>query len=232
MESYRVPWAFDEEAVEVLRHFTRLKCRLMPYLYEMAKQASQTGVPMLRAMFLEFPDDPGTACLDQQYMLGDALLVAPVFTKEGAVDVYLPRGRWTHLLSGEEKAGGWHHEMHDVFGLPLYVRENTLLAVGARDDTVDYDHADGVTLELYALGDGCSATCVVSSIDGRSLVATAQRQGREIVLTASGTKAWQLLTVGRNVACGDAETARNERGTLIAGKPSLRLTLPAGEDDG
>ena len=151
MESYRVPWNFDAEAVDVLRHFSKLKCRLMPYLFGAAKQASRTGVPMMRAMFLEFPDDPGAACLDQQYMLGDTLLVAPVFSQDGEVDVYLPPGRWTHLLSGEEKAGGWHHEVHNAFSLPLYVRENTLLAIGARDDTVAYDHADGVTLELCAL---------------------------------------------------------------------------------
>ena len=91
-DSYRVPWAFDEEAVSVLRHFTRLKCRLMPYLYAAAVEASKTGVPVMRAMMLEFPDDPGSAALDRQYMLGDALLVAPVFTEAGDVDVYLPPG--------------------------------------------------------------------------------------------------------------------------------------------
>jgi alpha-D-xyloside xylohydrolase len=161
-------------------------------------------------------------------MLGDALLVAPVFTSEGAVDVYLPPGRWTHLLSGVEKRGGWHHEVHDVFSLPLYVRENTLLAVGAHDDTVVYDHADGVTLELYALGDGRSATCTVSGDQGESLAVTAQRQGHEIVVTASATKPWRLLVVGQVVTCDGGETTRNERGTLIEGKPSLRLTLSAG----
>ena len=186
MESYRVPWNFDEEAVDVLRHFTKLKCRLMPYLYETAREASRTGVPMLRAMFLEFPEDPGAACLDRQYMLGSALLVAPVFTKEGEVDVYLPPGRWTHLLTGAEKTGGWHHEVHDVFSLPLYVRENTLLATGARDDDVVYDHADGATLELYALGDDQSATCTISGNRGEPLVVTARRQGGEILVTASG----------------------------------------------
>ena len=228
MESYRVPWNFDAEAVDVLRHFTRLKYRLMPYLYGTAKQASQTGIPMLRAMFLEFPEDPGAAWLDRQYMLGDALLVAPVFSKDGAVDVYLPHGRWTHLLSGVEKSGGWHHEVHDAFSLPLYVRENTLLAVGARDDTVAYDHADGVTLELYALGDGRVATRTVFSAGGEPLVVSAERQGSEIVVTASGTKPWRLLVVGQEVTCGESEATRSERGTLIEGRALLRLALSAG----
>ncbi len=227
MESYRVPWNFDEEAVDVLRHFTKLKCRLMPYLYETAKQASGAGIPMMRAMVLEFPEDPGAAFLDQQYMLGNALLVAPVFSRDGEVHVYLPPGRWTHLLSGVEKTGGWHHEVHDVFSLPLYVRENTLLAVGTRDDTVVYDHADGVTLELYALGDGRSTMCAVSGTGGEALAVTARRRGREIVIAASGSKPWRLLVVGNDVTCTESETTHSDRGTLIEGRPSLRLALPA-----
>ena len=229
MESYRVPWNFDAEAVDVLRHFSKLKCRLMPYLFGAAKQASRTGVPMMRAMFLEFPDDPGAACLDQQYMLGDALLVAPVFSQEGAVDVYLPPGRWTHLLSGKERAGGWHREVHDAFSLPLYVRETTLLAIGAHDDTVAYDHADGVTLELYALGDGRSAECAVSGSGGGTLAVSARRQGKEILFTAEGTKPWRLLTVGQDVTCerkrDDAQrTGDADRGQAIAeAGPSRRL---------
>ena len=81
--SYRVPWLYDAEAVDVLRHFTKLKCRLMPYLFGAAVQAHTHGTPMLRAMTLEFPADPGCDTLDRQYMLGDALLVAPVFTADG-----------------------------------------------------------------------------------------------------------------------------------------------------
>jgi alpha-D-xyloside xylohydrolase len=99
--SYRVPWLFDEEAVEVLRTFTQWKCRLMPYLYAAALQAHQRGLPMLRPMLLEFPDDPACETLDRQYMLGDSLLVAPVFSHDNRVDYYVPEGRWTSLLSGQ-----------------------------------------------------------------------------------------------------------------------------------
>lgn len=225
MESYRVPWNFDAEAVDVLRHFTKLKCHLMPYLYETAKQANQTGIPMLRAMMLEFPDDPGAAGLDRQFMMGEALLVAPVFSQDGEVDVYLPPGHWTHLLSGVEKTGGWQREIHDAFSLPLYVRENTLLPVGAHDDTVDYDFTDGVTLELYALEDGGTATCSVAGKDGVSLTVSATRKDKDITITASGSKPWQLMVIGQDARCSDSETTRNEKGTLIAGRPSLRLTL-------
>ena len=74
-KSYRVPWLFDEESVDVLRFFTKLKCRLMPYVFAAACEASQRGIPVMRAMILEFPDDPGCDHLDRQYMLGESLLL-------------------------------------------------------------------------------------------------------------------------------------------------------------
>ncbi|NED89084.1 alpha-xylosidase, partial [Streptomyces sp. SID11233] len=98
--SYRVPWDYGTEAVEVTRAFTRLKHRLMPYLYRAALQAHAEGVPVMRAMLLEFPDDPACRTLDRQYMLGDDLLVAPVLAPDGSVEYYVPEGTWTHLLTG------------------------------------------------------------------------------------------------------------------------------------
>lgn len=85
----------------------------------------------MRAMLLEFPDDPGCDTLDRQYMLGDALLVAPVFRQDGVVDYYLPAGRWTHFLSGEVvEGGGWRRDAYDFFSLPLFARPNSIIPVG------------------------------------------------------------------------------------------------------
>ncbi|HVJ57552.1 MAG TPA: alpha-xylosidase, partial [Terrimicrobiaceae bacterium] len=83
--SYRIPWAYDEEACDVLRLFTKLKCRLMPYLWQVALEAHREGIPMMRAMLLEFPEDPACEMLDRQYLLGGSLLVAPIFTEHGIV---------------------------------------------------------------------------------------------------------------------------------------------------
>jgi len=155
--SYRVPWLYDEEAVDVLRFFTKLKHRLMPYLWEKSVEAHETGVPVMRSMHLEFPDDPACETLDRQYMLGDRLLVAPVFSEDGRVDYYVPEGRWTKLLTGEEIVGPrWVRETHDALSIPLLVRPNTVLPIGGRDDRPDYDYAEGQILEGYAL-DGADA---------------------------------------------------------------------------
>jgi alpha-D-xyloside xylohydrolase len=144
--SYRVPWSYDEEACDVLRHFTHLKCRLMPYLMATAVQAHEESQPMLRPMLLEFPEDPTCRTLDRQYLLGDGLLVAPVFHASRA-EYYLPAGSWTHLLTGEVRAGGrWYFDELDFFGIPLWIRERALICVGNEDARVDYDLARGVRL--------------------------------------------------------------------------------------
>lgn len=122
MDSVRMPWLFGDEAVDVLRHFNRLKEYLMPYLMDAAREAHEHGWPMLRAMVLEYPDDPAARYLDMQYMLGEALLVAPIFDPSGTVPYYLPAGEWRHLLSGDVVQGpAWRTETYNYFSLPLWV---------------------------------------------------------------------------------------------------------------
>jgi alpha-D-xyloside xylohydrolase len=197
--SYRVPWLFDEEAVDVLRYFTRLKCQLMPYLFGAACQAHQAGVPVMRAMVLEFPDDPACDTLDRQYMLGDALLVAPVFSADGYVEYYLPQGRWTSFLSGEVLQGGhWVREHHGYLSLPLMVRPNAIVAVGANDERPDYDFAEGVTFHVFELQDGFPAATSVPTIEGAEALAfEARREGRQIQIELAGTAAgWSVILRG------------------------------------
>lgn len=194
--SYRVPWLFDEESVDVLRFFTRLKCRLMPYLYEQAVVSHETGLPMLRAMLLEFPDDPAAITCDRQYMLGDRVLVAPVFSADGTVEYYLPDGTWTHLLTGERRAGGrWQRERYDAFGLPLWLRENSLLPVGADPTRPDYDYRRDLTLVLGALSDGAVASATLVDTKGQPLATVkAERNGGAIRVTRDVTDGdWAIL---------------------------------------
>ena len=218
--SYRVPWNYHEEACDVLRFFTKLKCRLMPYLYGAAVEAHRDGVPVMRAMLVEFPDDPACATLERQYLLGGSLLVAPVLSDDGTVEYYLPEGRWTHLLSGDVQTGGrWHRAKHDFLSLPLFVRPGTLLPLGACDDRPDYDFTAGVTFRLYELADGASVRCEVPKADGSpGLGATARRSGRAVEFTIeSGSAAgWSAQLAGAAPVAAPA------------GARTLTLTLPAG----
>ena len=208
--SYRIPWAYDEEACDVLRLFTKLKCRLMPYLWNAARDAHREGVPTMRAMLLEFPDDPACDTLDRQYLLGDSLLVAPVFTEDGTVDYYLPAGRWTNLLTGQVHEGPrWRREQHDFLSLPLMVRPGTVLPLGAVDDRPDYDYADGVTFRVYELTDGLDLTCVVSTPQRAEAVRlNVQRTGQCVIASISGDVSvrWQLQFAG-------AQTVTAQNGT-------------------
>ncbi|GIV16914.1 MAG: alpha-xylosidase [Armatimonadota bacterium] len=199
--SYRVPWLFDEEAVEVLRFFAKLKCRLMPYLYRCAVEAHEEGIPVMRAMFVEFPEDPGCDTLDRQYMLGPSLLVAPVFSPEGVVDYYLPAGRWTNLLSGRVVEGGrWIKEKHGFLSLPLMVRPGSVIPMGAVDTRPDYHYPDGVTFHVFDMGDGVEVKTHVPDVKGRiALVLHTRREGGLLTFRAEGdTRRWSILL--RNVA--------------------------------
>ncbi len=182
--SYRVPWAFDEEACEVARHFVQLKCSLMPYLYAKAVEAHEEGTPVMRPMVFEYPKDPACGFLDMQYMLGESLLVAPVFNEEGKGCYYLPEGLWTDWQTGEVKEGGRYYQgVYDYFSLPLYVKENTLLAVGSVDNRPDYDYAKNCELHLYTLGDGKEAVCRIPDTEGAIVqTVTAVRNGGQITL--------------------------------------------------
>lgn len=193
--SYRVPWAFDEEAVDVLRTFTKLKATLMPYLYQAARVAHLDGIPVMRAMVVEFPDDPACTHLDRQYLLGPDLLVAPVFTEGGRVDYYVPAGEWTHYLTGETITGPrWMREEHGFSSVPLLVRPGTVLPVGAVDDRPDYDYADGVTLKIFGLADGATVTTEVPTVAGDvACTFTTTRRGHTVHVTVDNPPArWQV----------------------------------------
>ena len=202
--SYRVPWAFDDEAVEITRRFTRLKLSLMPYLGRLADEAHTQGVPMMRPMVLEFPADRGTHAVDTQYMLGDALLVAPVFTADGTVEYYVPEGTWTRLLDGAHGAPHpatvtgprWVTEEHGFDTLPVLVRPGTVLPVGARTDRPDYAWADDVTLRCFELPDGYDAVTSVPGGEGEPATFRVRREGDVVVVTSDDAASVWSVAVG------------------------------------
>ena len=100
-------------------------------------------------------DDRTCAYLDKQYMLGDSLLVSPIFNDKGIAEYYLPEGTWTNLLTGEQREGGkWFKEYHDYMSIPLFAKPDSIVAVGAVDTDCEYDYANDVTYRAYAISDG------------------------------------------------------------------------------
>lgn len=128
--AYKVPRLYGDEAVDVAREFTELKLQLKPYLLKMAQETHETGVPMMRAMVLEFPDDPTCEDIDTQYMLGDDLLVAPVFREDGVARFYVPDDgtgqAWTNIITDTAyEPGKWYTEQYDYHTLPVLARPGT-----------------------------------------------------------------------------------------------------------
>jgi len=171
----------------------------MPYLFRAAIQAHEQGTPMLRAMLLEFPHDPACDYLDLQYMLGDSLLVAPVFNHDGIVSYYVPEGRWTNLLNRNVIEGPrWVRETHDFLSLPLLVRPNSVIPIGNRTDRPDYDFSDGITLRVYQLEDGKNVKVEIPSLDGKiETTFDIRREGKAIHIQRQGSsKAWNVNLIG------------------------------------
>lgn len=170
-DTYRVPWIFDEESTVVLRKFVTLKCALMPYLFRMAVIAHEKGTPMMRPMPFAFPEDPGCRYLDLQYMLGDSLLVAPIFNDASRAEFYLPEGNWRNLLDGEILSGGrWYRKTYDYLHMPLFVRENTLLPMGSNHQVPDYDYREGLCLHFNLPVEGKEAICEIPDLQGNTVL--------------------------------------------------------------
>ena len=154
----------------------------------------------MRAMLIEFPDDPACDTLDRQCMLGESRLVAPVFTEDGTIDYYLPPARWTHLLTGQLLEGpGWQREKHGFLSLPLIVRPGSVLPLGATDDRPDYDYRINVTFRIYELASGQGSVCALSVPQRTDAVELrVQREGERILANISGeiSVPWQVQIAG------------------------------------
>lgn len=197
---YRVPWLFDEEdekngvvnapgqtAVDVARTFTKLKLSLMPYLYQVGLQPHLHGTPVMRSMFVEFPDDPTCRTLDRQYMFGPDLLVAPVFTYSGDVEYYLPAGTWTNWFTGEKvvsEHGVWRNERHGFDTIPLWVRDGSVLVTKPGAETPEYEYGKDALVSVF-LNDGDDAKAVVTEMDGSTVVFSARKTDAGVEVSSS-----------------------------------------------
>ena len=212
----------------MVRFFTRLKARLMPYLYAQAVKTSRTGIPMMRSMVMEFTEDLTCGYLAQQYMLGDSLLVAPIFNDKSMAEYYLPEGIWTSLLTGERREGGrWYKETYDYLSIPLFIRENSIVALGASDEGPVYDYANGVRLELSVLRDGAAAEAAVCDGTGREvLYARAVRTGNRIAVEVDTEKpcSFAITGEGEPVSC-DAPFTQEGNDVLVYLPAGGRFTV-------
>ena len=193
--TYKVPWLYGEKSVENTRRFTHLKLQLLPYLMVMSNEAHYHGVPILRSMVLEFPDDPGCEDLDMQYMLGDNLLVAPIFNEEGIATFYVPKadGKWISILNNKGYEGGkWYKEKFDDFSLPLLARPNSVIVAGKYHDQTMYDFSDCPTVNVFELEDGQISTIITDNYGEKIGTIVIEKKKDEIIAYSDRVKNFVL----------------------------------------
>ncbi|MBN1599338.1 MAG: DUF4968 domain-containing protein [Bacteroidales bacterium] len=121
------PWEYSEDFLNAFREADNMRYRLMPYIYAQAKDCSERGLPMLRALFIEFPDDPGSWLIDDQYMFGTNILVAPLFSDDNNRNIYLPPGKWIDYQTGKMYEGGWHMIEAGEIPIIMLVRNGSVI---------------------------------------------------------------------------------------------------------
>ena len=145
------PWAFGEPYESVYRKMIKLRQRLLPYLYSLFEECHKSGAPILRPLLFEYPEDETTYTADDEFLLGDALLVAPI-TRPGIEHrhVYLPQGTWFHYWTGERFDGPAHILAHAPLGEPaLYVKANTPIPLGPEASHTGERPTDPLTFLIY-----------------------------------------------------------------------------------
>lgn len=216
--SYRVPWSFDEESCDVLRFYTKLKGKLMPYLWSQAIKTHEVGVPMMRSMVIAFSNDPACKYLDAQYMLGDNLLIAPVMNEEGIAEFYVPEGTWYDIITNDVYEGGrYYTRTCNYFEMPILARPNSIITFGEFEtNNVVYDYLNNAEATIYNLEDGKTATATIYDSESNKLTdITATRNGNVIEVSYAATD--KTFTV--------AVAGTDKKATAAAGSTSVSITL-------
>ncbi|WP_341939472.1 glycoside hydrolase family 31 protein [Marinimicrobium sp. C2-29] len=151
---YKEPWSYGEEAERIFKQYDRMRYRFIPYIYSEAYQMHRTGMPMMRALVLEYQDDENTHDIDDQYLFGRNLLIAPVTTKGAQTRVvYLPEGTWYGYWSGEPYEGKrYYNIVTPLEKLPIFVKAGGILPQ-QKVLNLGRETADTINLEIFPGGE-------------------------------------------------------------------------------
>jgi len=145
------PWEYGEDFMNAFRLADEMKYKLMPYIYAQAKDCTERGLPMLRALFIEYPNDPGSWLIDDEYLFGSDMLVAPLFENVSKRDVYLPPGEWIDYQTGKTYSTGWHNIEAGKIPIVVLVREGTVIPhITLAQSTAQMDWST-LNLKVYAI---------------------------------------------------------------------------------
>lgn len=187
--SPREPWEYGEEALKIFIKFDKLRYSLLPYIYSCAYEAILKGIPIVRPLILEFQDDKNTWNIDLEYMFGPNMLIVPIFSENGEVEYYLPKGKWINWWSKKIVDGGeWFKEKYSLDKIPIYIRENSIIPYTDPMSYVGERNYDKIILEIYVF----NKAEFKYFFDGEEVnINVVVNNGMDISLTPS-TKTWIL----------------------------------------
>jgi alpha-glucosidase len=190
------PWRFGKYYEDIIRKYLKLRYQLLPFLYTTLEEAHRTGVPLFRPLVLNYPEDPNTYNLDDEFMIGDDLLVAPIVKPDVTARlVYLPKGVWYDYWTNKEYAGGTMiPSAAPLETVPMFVRGGAIIPTTQPMNYVGEQLWDPISFAIY-LNDKASAATTLYEDDGLS---PAYRQGmfRRQTITASRNGKGFRLTIG------------------------------------
>jgi|WetSurSiteA1Bulk_404760.scaffolds.fasta_scaffold00458_4 alpha-D-xyloside xylohydrolase len=144
------PWEYGTLFNDYFRKVVELKYKLMPYVYAQAKYCTEKGLPMVRALFVEYPEDPGAWTIENEYLFGSDLLVAPMFEEATGRDVYLPGGKWIDYFTGKVYSQGWHRIMTGEMPVILLVRDGSVIPhIDLAQSTMEMDWSK-INLKVFS----------------------------------------------------------------------------------
>ena len=171
------PWLYNDNFVKAFRESAEMKYKLMPYIYAQAKLCTEKGLPMVRALFVEYPDDPGAWLVEDQYLFGADILVAPMMEAGTERNVYLPKGNWIDYQSGKTYQQGWNVIEAGKIPAIILVREGAVIPHAQLAQSTDKINWSDIELKVY--GDKEKATGFVCLPSDNKLT--------DIILTKSGS---------------------------------------------
>jgi alpha-D-xyloside xylohydrolase len=192
------PWLYGDEFMAKFRAMDQMKYKLMPYVYAQAKDSSEHGLPMVRALFVEFPGDPGSWNVDDEYLFGASLLVAPLLHEnETARDVYLPPGNWIDYQTGRNYSGGWQKIAAGEIPEIILVRDGTVLPRIALAQSTSQMDWSKIELAVFAKDAMTATGSIFLPGDSEIHELTLAKENGEFKLASdpfAGKVAWKIST--------------------------------------
>lgn len=154
---------------------------------------------MMRAMVIDYANDPACLTLDKQYMFGENILVAPILNDQGTAEFYVPAGTWTDIISGQVYEGGkFYTQKYDYFGLPCLAKPNSIIGYGNFSRDFEYDYLDGTEFVIYAPEEGVVSTAKVYDTEANEVFEiSAVRHGDSVEVSYTNTdKSFSVKVAG------------------------------------